>query len=1005
MKTLLLTVTNLVLIFGALAQTVIISKSGGWFETAYVEWNAVTNADSYNVYYSGGGFTNVKIDDPLIRSYGTYFRADVPGLAAGNYTIKVAPVISGSEGTATTSESINVIAHDRSGFAFANGRIPGAYKANGTPKDGAVIIYVTEKTVNTVSLDVTGATNPCVGIENILLGFKKGKDNRPLIIRMVGQVHTPTVNDKGDIIIENSNNASSYITFEGIGDDATADGWGIRVKNASNVEIRNVGTMNCNSDEGDNIGLQQNNDYIWVHNCDFFYGDAGSAADQVKGDGALDCKKSTYITFSYNHFWDSGKCNLLGLSEGTTVGYYITYHHNWYDHSDSRHPRVRYYSAHVYNNYYDGNAKYGIGSTLGSSVFSEGNYFRNCKYPMLTSMQGSDVWDEAAQANNYNTMPTFSNENGGTIKAYNNYMEGQKRFIPYNDPNTTNPNSNIDFDAYVVTSRNTTVPSSVVSAYGSNTYNNFDTDASLMYSYTAQTPANAKTSVMDYAGRINGGDFTWTFNNSVDDDSYAVNTGLKSALINYATKLVFIQGEGNPLNQAPITTITSPIAAAKYLLGTIIGFTATATDADGTVSSVVFYAQLESASNAIIISTDNSQPYTANWNPTVAGTYKVYTLATDDKGKSGLSDQSYTIIIDDPNQNDAPTVSVSSDKSNYAENTDVIIIALAIDDNAVAKVEFFNGSILLKTVTVSPYIYTMPSVAVGNYEITAVATDNEGLYSSASCTFSVVKITISDLIHNFTESGIASSFFTIVGNLSSSKGTVDYAGQTLTQCLKMESSTQITFTIAQEAVLDLVFNSDFIGTIKINNVSYTANAGIVSVTLPADNYTILKGLSANLFYMSITYSNTPTELTQNITLNAGWNLISINVHPTDSTIETLFSGLDLVMIKDAEGFWKAGQIDVFNTLHTIKAGKGYLVYMNTAGTLMMVGGQCKSLLQYAPTEQWQLIGCPFQSPIPFPNYFNTANCEMIKNFDGFGMPNGTTNSINNIEPSKAYFIK
>ena len=112
--------------------------------------------------------------------------------------------------------------------------------------------------------------------------------------------------------------------------------------------------MLCDSDEGDDVGLQQGNDHIWVHNCDMFYGNAGGDADQAKGDGALDCKKSTYVTFSYNHFWDNGKCNLLGLSEGTTEGLYITYHHNWYDHSDSRHPRVRYYSAHVYNNYYDG---------------------------------------------------------------------------------------------------------------------------------------------------------------------------------------------------------------------------------------------------------------------------------------------------------------------------------------------------------------------------------------------------------------------------------------------------------------------------------------------------------------------------------------------------------------------------------------------------------------------------------------------------------------------------
>jgi pectate lyase len=60
--------------------------------------------------------------------------------------------------------------------------------------------------------------------------------------------------------------------------------------------------MNCDSSEGDNIGMQQNNSYIWVHNNDLFYGHAGSDADQIKGDGALDNKGTSYATYSYNHF-------------------------------------------------------------------------------------------------------------------------------------------------------------------------------------------------------------------------------------------------------------------------------------------------------------------------------------------------------------------------------------------------------------------------------------------------------------------------------------------------------------------------------------------------------------------------------------------------------------------------------------------------------------------------------------------------------------------------------
>ena len=337
LKNILLNICLFLVLGSSFSQTITIDETGGWLESAYVKFQPVAGAESYNVYYSGEGITNQKIDDQLIRCYPSYMRADILGLKAGTYTVTIAPVISAVEGAGTTTGSITVEAHDRSGFAFSNGRVPGAYKADGTPKTGAVILYITENSKNTISLNVTGANaNPCVGLQTILDGFKKGNDNRPLIVRLVGQITDLTYMLSGDVVIENNNNTLSHITFEGVGDDAVADGWGIRVKNATNIEIRNIGTMLTDSAEGDNIGLQQNNDFIWVHNCDFFYGEAGGAADQAKGDGALDCKKSTYVTFSYNHFWDSGKSNLLGLSEDTTDGLYITYHHNWYDHSDDR---------------------------------------------------------------------------------------------------------------------------------------------------------------------------------------------------------------------------------------------------------------------------------------------------------------------------------------------------------------------------------------------------------------------------------------------------------------------------------------------------------------------------------------------------------------------------------------------------------------------------------------------------------------------------------------------
>lgn len=530
--------------FASASAQVSLQNASGALESAYAEW-ASDGSDSYNVYYSGAGLKDVKVDDSLVRKYGSKFRVDVVGLKAGSYTLKVSSVKGGKEGASATSKSLEVKAHDRSGFAFSDGHVPGAYNTDGTLKKDAVVLYISESSKNTVKLDVVkdskGGVESCTGLQNILNIYKKGYDTRPLAIRILGNVTTPEANDKGDIVVDMGKKEGPSLTIEGIGNDATANGWGIRVKGAQDVEIRNLGVMNVSSDEGDNISLQQDNKYIWVHNCDFFYGLAGSDKDQAKGDGALDCKKSTYVTFSYNHFWDNGKSNLLGLSEGTTEGLYITYHHNWYDHSDSRHPRIRFYSAHVYNNYYDGNAKYGAGSTLGSSVFMEANYFRNCKYPMMTSMQGTDVYAGGTKRDPKN-YGTFSDEDGGTIKAYNNHMEGSYTFIPYGagkymlkgkETAVGDIDTKADFDAYLVESRDAKVPATVKSYAGANTYNNFDTDKSVMYSYTADSPEIARNNVVAYAGRLQGGDFKWTFDNAVDDTSASVNKKLQDALKAY----------------------------------------------------------------------------------------------------------------------------------------------------------------------------------------------------------------------------------------------------------------------------------------------------------------------------------------------------------------------------------------------------------------------------------------------------------------------------------------
>ncbi|WP_243129658.1 right-handed parallel beta-helix repeat-containing protein [Clostridium sp. HBUAS56017] len=510
-----------------------ILDSKGSLESANVEWSLVEGATGYNAYYklaTASDSEYKQLDNNLIREYKSYFRADVVGLKEGNYVIKIVPIINGKENESeeAITKSISVKANTREGFAFS-AQSPmktssGGYNDDGTVASGAQVVYITADTVNKVTADVIvnmkGTKVTCTGLSDILSKRQKGFDKTPLIIRMIGEIKASDIgglNKTGYLQLKGCYN----ITFEGIGEDATAYGWGFLIRDCHNLELRNVGVM-LFPDDG--ISLDTDNENIWVHNNDIFYGSAGHDADQVKGDGSCDVKKSDYITVSYNHFYDSGKCSLCGMTD--TEDFHVTYHHNWFDHSDSRHPRIRVGTVHIYNNYFDGNAKYGVGVTKGSSAFVEANYFRNCRYPMLTSLQGTDVYN--------NPKGNFSGEAGGMIKAFNNKVEGAERLV-YASEDSKN------FDAYLATSRNQVVSSDFKSVSGGNAYNNFDISGT-MYKYLPDAPENVQSNVTTYAGRVNGGDFSWKFT-SADDTDCKMNSALMDKIKSYESSLVRVGGQ------------------------------------------------------------------------------------------------------------------------------------------------------------------------------------------------------------------------------------------------------------------------------------------------------------------------------------------------------------------------------------------------------------------------------------------------------------------------------
>ncbi len=196
----------------------------------------------------------------------------------------------------------------------------------------------------------------------------------PFVISVSGRIRV------GDMLTVVANK-----TIVGIGSTAEITGGGLQLgsttRPGNNVIIRNLRFTDASDDS---ISVTNSAHHVWIDHCDLSRG----------FDGLLDVKRqSDYVTVSWNHFHDHSKAALLGHSDGYTADrgkLRVTYHHNFFDATEQRHPRVRFGEpVHVYNNYYRGNALYGVASTEDAGVLVEGNYFENVAHPILSGYDKS----------------------------------------------------------------------------------------------------------------------------------------------------------------------------------------------------------------------------------------------------------------------------------------------------------------------------------------------------------------------------------------------------------------------------------------------------------------------------------------------------------------------------------------------------------------------------------------------------------------------------------------
>ncbi|TVY80603.1 putative pectate lyase A [Lachnellula suecica] len=195
---------------------------------------------------------------------------------------------------------------------------------------------------------------------------------------------------------------------------AKLTGFGVLVKEATNVIIRNIAIAKVLADNGDAIGVQLSTN-VWIDHVDV---SSDMTHDKDYYDGLLDFTHAAdFVTVSNSYIHDHWKASLVGHSDDNSAedtGHLrVTYSNNYFNNINSRTPSIRFGTGHIFNNYYNAVAD-GINTRDGAQVLVESNVFVDSKKPLYSTDSGYAV--------------ATDNDFGG---ASNAALAGTLKTVPY----------------------------------------------------------------------------------------------------------------------------------------------------------------------------------------------------------------------------------------------------------------------------------------------------------------------------------------------------------------------------------------------------------------------------------------------------------------------------------------------------------------------------------------------------------------------------------------------
>jgi uncharacterized protein YjdB len=321
-------------------------------------------------------------------------------ITASNGTVQLAATIAPSNATnqnvSWSSSNTSVATVSSSGLV--TGISNGSAAITVTTADG-------NKTAScsiTVNIGTTQVNTSMIGYATVEGGTTGGAGGNTITISTLAQLQSWVSSREGnttpEIVYINTKIASSddlvltikdgaNISIYGVGTSGELQNIGLNIRDYKNVIVRNLKIHEVFY-PNDALTLDAC-EHVWVDHCEF-YSKIGSGITVDTYDGLLDIKKgSRYVTVSWCYLHDHMKCSLIGHTDNsgqqsTDSQMRITYHHNWFSHTDGRNPSIRFGAIHMFNNYYEEISDYGLAARDGAHAKVENCHYNNVLLSMST---------------------------------------------------------------------------------------------------------------------------------------------------------------------------------------------------------------------------------------------------------------------------------------------------------------------------------------------------------------------------------------------------------------------------------------------------------------------------------------------------------------------------------------------------------------------------------------------------------------------------------------------